>query len=204
MKTILKILLIGLLTVQCFAQTTTIASKRNIASGVGGGGSETLIDSYSESLGDGYSTVSEAKSIGQTFLGNGMKLSSCKFFLTNYNHETLGNAVVKLYGHSGTFGSSGVPNGILLATSSSTDLSAVPYYPSFILTEFVFDRTFTLVNGTHYTLCISFDGVGSNAIAVEYSFSSPTAPGNLVLSNNGIDWTAYAGGDACFYVYGVN
>ena len=90
-------------------------------------------------------------------MGNGLKLSSCKFYLgTYYLTPMVGNIVVKLYDHMGTFGSTGKPGGTLLATSNPVDISTLPGYPNHALVTFTFDGTFTLEDNTPYVLCLSY------------------------------------------------
>ena len=96
----------------------------------------TIIDSYSESnqtstliLHNGNITKD-----GQTFLGDGRTLDNCKF-LFKKRISPAGNAVVKIYAHSGTFGIDGVPTGSALATSENLDVStlttnSVPLIPA--------------------------------------------------------------------------
>ena len=61
--------------------------------------------------------------VGQSFTGNGLILNSAEFYLKKKGSPT-GNAVVKIYAHSGTYGTSSVPTGSALATSDNFDVSA--------------------------------------------------------------------------------
>jgi hypothetical protein len=69
-------------------------------------GTNTLIDSYSETNQNSTVTISAGlatKMVGQSFTSNGWVLSSCKFYLRKNNSPT-GSVYAKLYSHTGTFG----------------------------------------------------------------------------------------------------
>ena len=74
-----------------------------------------VADSSSTSAGE--STVySDVPGTGQSFTGNGGTLDSCVFELGKSGSPT-GNAVAKIYNHTGTYGTSSKPTGAALATS---------------------------------------------------------------------------------------
>jgi hypothetical protein len=170
---------------------------------------ETLVASYSESNNSAYD-VSFAygdSSIGQGFLGNGSKLSSCKFYIGAYYIIPLtGNAIAKLYAQdTGTFGSTGKPgmSAIPLATSDLVDVSTLPGWPNRVLTTFTFDGSFTLENGTPYFICIErIGGDDSHQIDIGVDTSAPTADGNSVTTEAKLHWAPLETMDVCFYVYG--
>jgi hypothetical protein len=166
---------------------------------------ETLIDSYSESNRNTHAEIYSGSntSMGQSFIGTGLKLTKSKFYLSIYYQlPATGNIVSKLYGHTGTFGTSSKPDGNLLATSNSVDISTLSLYPTFALTSFIFDGTYTLGNGTDYVICVEYSGgdVG-HALSVGIDSTSPTHPGNESYFP-GTVWTALNTIDVCFYIYG--
>jgi hypothetical protein len=156
--------------------------------------------SYSESNQDGTVDVNNVTiGIGQSFTGTGGVLSSCQFYLKKSGTPT-GNAVAKIYAHSGTFGTSSIPTGAALATSDNFDVSTLT--TSFALTTFTFSNNtnwFTLVNGTNYVVTIEYTGTASNFIQVGYDGSSPGHGGNY-SSLVTVTWTPLATRDVCFYV----
>lgn len=163
---------------------------------------ETLVDSYSESNQDsnwGIASVTPTAR-GQTLTAIAGNLSSCKFYLKKYGSPT-GNAVAKLYTHSGTYGTSGVPTGAALATSDNFDVSTLTTSYQLIKFTFTGAQQYTLVNGTYYCIAIEYGGGdGSNYVLLGGDISSPTHSGNsfrYVAPN----WIASTTNDMCFYVY---
>ena len=163
-----------------------------------------LIDSYSESNQDWSSSVQTTYISGQSFTNvNPIILDSCKFYIKKSGSPT-GNAVAKIYAHTGTYGTSSVPTGSALATSDNFDVSTLS--TSYGLSTFNFsgaDRI-TLSANTYYCIVLVYSGgSSSNRIDLAEDDSSPTASGNKVSSSNsGSTWSATSGYDVCFYVYG--
>lgn len=124
--------------------------------------------------------------IGQSFTGDGGYLAYVVLFPSKTGSPT-GSMVAKLYAHSGTFGTSGVPTGEPLATSrESTYLGYTSLnFPTPVLTE----------DGTKYVLVLEFTGGdASNYIYEDVDNTSPTHEGNLSTYNG--SWSATAG--ACW------
>jgi len=163
-----------------------------------------IIDSYDESNYDGDgSPVIEA---GQSFTGDGSVLDSVSFYLGKIGSPT-GNAVAKIYAHSGTYGTSSVPTGAALATSDNVDVSGIPSGTEWVNStewvNFTFsgDDKITLTNSTYYV--VTFfppEYVVDNEISIGADISSPTHSGNFCNYDGG--WTGYGVYDLCFYVYG--
>ena len=158
---------------------------------------ETLLDSYSTSNSDGeFLTYSAGPEVGQSFLGNGLELIGASFYLSK-NSAPTGSMYAKLYAHSGTYGSTGVP-GSSLATS--TAISVASLTTSLAVTQFEFDGTYTLVNTTPYFIVVSYSGGdGSNYLKVGRDASSPAHAGNSARNTG--SWAADSGTDVVFYVY---
>jgi hypothetical protein len=178
------------------ADNTTNAAVYNAAT-------PTTTASYAETNQSGTTSLYSGSTVGagQSFTADGKILSACRFHLKKTGSPT-GNAVCKIYAHSGTLGSSSIPTGAALATSSTLDVSTLT--TSYVLTEFKFTGTsnvITLTNATNYVLAIEYSGgsVG-NTLDVGTDTSAPTAPGNF-STYNGSSWTAVSGTDACFYLY---
>jgi hypothetical protein len=119
--------------------------------------------------------------ISHSFTGDGTKLARVKFRLSKTGSPT-GNVTCELRAHSGTFGSSSVPTGSSLDTSTTTiDSSTLSPTPE--EKQFLFSQAVTLVNGTHYTVVILFGG-GSSGNTVDVRGGNGVS-GNLATSTGG-------------------
>jgi hypothetical protein len=161
----------------------------------------TTIDSYSEAnysytLPLGFRTEGH----GQSFTGNGTTLDYVTFYLRKYGNPT-GNAVAKIYTHSGVYGTSSVP-GTLLATSDNFDVSTLTTSETLINFTFSGAEKIVLGNGVYYILTIEYyDGLNYfDIIGLAEDTSEPSADGN-VCSLSSTNWSPYSGDDLCFYVY---
>ena len=155
-------------------------------------------DSYSESNRDGDEQLNDTDfAVGQSFNGNGGVLGHVYFVLSKSGTPT-GNMVAKIYSHSGTYGTDGVPDA-LLATSkvlSVADLDGTP-----TLTKFIFPlaEQITLANGTKYFAVLEYlDGTSSNYVLWGRDASSPSHGGNIATYTS--SWAYDATKDGCFYV----
>src|SRR5688572_28958602 len=85
-----------------------------------------VIDSYSEANRDGSTAIhgGGVEGMSQSFTGNGGTLGSVRLQLNKTGSPT-GTAVVKVYAHSGTFGTDSVPTGAALATSDTFDVATL-------------------------------------------------------------------------------
>lgn len=163
----------------------------------------TLIDSYSETNQDGTVEIYNGfiTAYAQGFTGASYNLDSCKFYLKK-NGSPTGNAVAKLYTHTGTFGSTGTPTGAALATSDNFNVATLT--TSYQLITFTFSgvNRYSLVAATKYCIALEFSGGdGSNVVHSGVDNSSPSHGGNDAYYFGG-SWTPQAGQDLCFYVYG--
>lgn len=163
--------------------------------------SEILMDSYVESnyskayaLYSGYLIAR-----GQSITGDGNKFNKATFYLRKVGSPT-GNAVAKLYTHSGTFGTSSIPTGSALVTSNSFDVSTLD--TSMSLQNFDFSVPYTTTESVYYVLTIEYDGGDiNNSVEVGHDNTSSTHGGNRCYSADGASWT-YNTGDMIFYAYG--
>lgn len=166
----------------------------------------TLLDSYPESNadpGEGSIRYTGVLKVGQSFEGNGKTLDSAKFFIRK-NGNPPGNVVVEVFAHSGTYGSSSVGTGSVLATSDVVSASSLP--SSLGLVEFLFSEAqrILLENGTQYVIVVSYSDVGSdisNDLRYVWDASSPSHAGNYLYYSEGGGWGYIAGRDLPFYVY---
>jgi len=150
--------------------------------------------SSQNNLGDAY--IGES----QSFNGTGINIYSASFNVKKVGTPT-GNAYIKLYTHSGTFGTSSVP-GVLLTTSDAIDVSTIgtsDFEDKSAL--FTLLNRYFLVNGTHYCIAIEYDGGDvDNYLNVRFS-STSVCDGNYARKSSG-SWAASADRDYKFAVYG--
>lgn len=166
-----------------------------------------LIDSYSESNYSGWDRLNDDNGNiwGQSFTNtNSVTLDSVKFYLSNndtggYTHS--GSAVAKLYLMAGTWGSTGVPTGSVLATSDTYDTSSLG--SSFGLVTFSFSGANRIVLSatTYYVIVLNFSpSTGGDAILFGYDNTSPTFVGNACDYLGA--WYYNLSERFIFYVYG--
>lgn len=164
-----------------------------------------LMDSYPNSNDAGGTTplssnAAQWQADGQSINGTGEKLYSVKWRIKKDGSPT-GNAVAKVYAHSGTYGTSSVPTGAALATSANLDVSTLTTSMQDI--EFLFSgaNQITLTSGTKYFISIEYSGGdASNCVRLATDNTSPTHAGNEA-SYQSSAWTAASGYDNIFYLY---
>jgi len=157
-----------------------------------------VIDSYSGSN-NGTIVLGSADNdgAGQSFTGDGNPAYTCMFIIRKVLNPT-GNAVAKIYAHTGTFGTTGIPTGSALATSDNIDVSTLSINPTEIV--FNFSTAFTTVNTTNYFVTVEYSGGdASNNIDVQYDGTSPSHGGNTAVLDAG-SWTANSTRDHTFNV----
>lgn len=142
-------------------------------------------------------------SVAQSFTGDGRTLDRAKFYICKVGNPT-GNVYVKLYEHTGTFGTDSKPTGAALATSDAIDISGatIPSDPNPGWVEFHFSTPYTLVNGMKYCSAIEFNG--GNSTNKLYVFDSDVGgggadhPGNAAQYALG-SWNAFSAKDLEFF-----
>lgn len=160
----------------------------------------TIVDSYSEPNQDGERTLGVGTNkVGQSFTGIAGVLSQAKLLLKTTLNSS-GIAYVKIYAHTGTYGTSSVPTGSALATSDGFNMSNL--ITSYQLFTFTFSgaNQINLSNGTRYCVVIEFVEEGNGEVKVGLDQSSPTHLGNEFYYYI-TTWYADSGLDCCFYVY---
>jgi hypothetical protein len=158
----------------------------------------TLLDSYGSANWSVDQWLNNTK-MYQSFTtpGSVYKLASCKFYCNRDGSDANQKIRAKLYSHSGTYGSSSVPN-TLLATSSDVNISSVGVGASAWVT-FTFDGTYSLSASTYYCIIIEVDS-GSAALNTGEDNTSPSHGGNDGIWN-GASWDTWSD-DLIFEVYG--
>jgi hypothetical protein len=130
-------------------------------------------------------TLTEA---GQSFTPSSSgNLLTVKFSLDKANSPT-GNAVAKLYNHSGTYGTNGKPTGTALATSDNFDVSTLTTTASLI--TFNFSTTVALSSGTNYFITVEYTGAdATNYIRLYTDNATSPHSGNTATKTSGV-WSS--------------
>ena len=180
--------------------TTGLHVSPRTATGSGTSVVSMVIESQTSSNDGYYDNVNDTvEFFGNSFLGTGLRVASASFRLKRTGTPT-GNAVLKIYSHTGTYGSTGVGS-TLLATSdgvlASTINDATP-----TSTDFTFsgDNAIILTSGTPYVIglvCVGADDI-TNWIDVYQSVASAST-GNMV-AKQGVSWSYNANHDCVFSV----
>ena len=158
------------------------------------------IDSYSSSNGDGFAaSYGSNRPIAQTFqLTTQATIDSATFYLAKFGSPT-GSAFFYLYNVTGTLGSTSVPTGTEIATSTSISVSGLTG------TYTAVTRTFTGVTLSPglYAVAVQYTGGdSSNALLASLDTSSPTHAGNYAYKGGTTTWTASTN-DVVFTVTGT-
>ena len=137
--------------------------------------------------------------VGQAITASGTELCSTKFKLKS-NGIITGNAVVKVYAITGSYGTTAVPTGSALYTSNPIDVSVVDSVTANFFT-FRFPTTCAVTNGTHYFISLEYaGGDGSNYLLIDIDNSTVSHSGNAAYYTS--SWTAVASWDCHFVATG--
>lgn len=134
-----------------------------------------------------YSGLKTAVSQSFTWGGTGYELHTSiqQFYKSG---SPTGNVYMKIYAHSGTFGTSSVPTGSALATSDPVDVSTFQTFGDYYVFNFNGANRITLTNGVNYVAVYEYTGGdASNNISIYYEPAS-YASGNYATYNG--SWTA--------------
>lgn len=162
-------------------------------------GGDLISDSYSLSNSNTASSVTPANFRGQTFKGNGSVLKSCEFYLARYNYP-VGDMVVKIYAHTGTFGTDGMGTGDVLAVSEPINANLVTETTaSAFVFSFIGSNCITLEDDTPYAVILCLvENTGSGSISLSIDTSTKTHSGNYCSTFEG-NWS-YTSYDTCFSI----
>lgn len=148
-------------------------------------GDQFLSDIYNDSNQNGDFVLpgpsDDTSRAAQSFTAKGGKLVGASFYLAKDGSPT-GTMVAKLYAHSGTFGSGGVPTGSPLATSGTVDISTLT--GDFASIEFTFtgSNQIQLTPAANYFISFEYAaGNSSNRPKVGNDTTTPTHPGNAAI-----------------------
>lgn len=176
------------------ANADSIRYQIQIATGTGFG----TIDTYALANVDGGGTIPfNGDEIGQSFTGDGSVIGSVTVQLNKSIFSASGDIYIKIYAHSGTYGTSSVGTGSYLAISDAVNTSSFSTGNQDVVFPFSGANQITLSNGTHYVLTVDYDGV--NDLLVRRDTSSPSHSGNHAVLDSGV-WTASTAYDLGFIV----
>lgn len=134
--------------------------------------------------------------IAQSFIGVAGVLDTAYMRFSASVFSASGNVVLKIYAHSGTFGTSSVPTGSALATSDAINANTFPSGANDIEFTFSGAEKITLSSGAEYVLVAEYSG--ANILINQNDNSSPTHGGNAASFNG--SWSADSGRDLIFGV----
>ncbi|MBU1092550.1 hypothetical protein KJ836_02695 [Patescibacteria group bacterium] len=168
----------------------------------------TIVDYYSESNKSSDVHISSVyNNFGQSFTANGGTLSSVVLYLKKTGSPT-GNANIRVYAHSGTYGTSSVPTGTgptngVLATSDNYDVSTISTSYELVTFTFTGDNKISLTDGVNYCLAFNVSYSGIDYIDIGIDGTSPSHSGNYFYydDDSAFAWVADDSMDMCFYVY---
>lgn len=133
--------------------------------------------------------------IGQSFSNGAVaqNLTRTSFRLKKVGSPT-GNLTVKLYAHSGAFGTSSIATGAALATSVNLDVATLT--ASYLEKEIAFTTQYLMDASTNYVISVEYtDGDGSNYVHIEGD-TTGTHAGNRATKTGA--WAANAAEDLWF------
>lgn len=160
-----------------------------------------IIDSYQDTASPGAERLNGTitKSAQSFNASASVELNRVHFYLARVGTLT-GNLTAVLYAHSGTFGTSSVPTGSALATSTTVDVTTLSTSPTFTWEEFTFTTPFTLTKDTKYTLSCESDAGGDGTNYARVAKDQPSGhAGNQ--SDFGASWTASSIDDQLFIAF---
>jgi len=180
--------------------TAVLAQDHNLSSGNITSGSPMLVqfDSYDESNRSTEWGIhrESTDAIAQSITAIGGMLESVELVLRRWGNPP-GDFYIRLYEHSGVFGSSSEPTGtplaeiVIAASSVSTTRRRRTYS---------FSPQYELVDGEHYVISAEYEsGNTSNKIFVGYDDTSPTHDGNMSW-RFGTGWSSNTAWDLVFYL----
>lgn len=159
-------------------------------------------DSYETMASTAYRELdsTRATEVGVSFTSQGGELDTVRFRLAKYGSPT-GNATVKIYAHSGTYGTNSVPTGDALATSDNFDVSTLTTDQQWRTFTFSGANRITLVDDTYYVATVAYSG-GNATNYVRFYRDNTTLghDGNECYYQSG-SWSVSTTRDPIFTVY---
>jgi len=112
-----------------------------------------------------------------------------------------GNAVVRIYAHSGTFGTTSIPTGTALASSDNLDVSTLTTTETETTINFSGANQISLESGINYCFALEYTNDFLTSIAISADSTSPTHSGNgFKKSNSDPLWYEFTDKDIVFQI----
>jgi hypothetical protein len=161
---------------------------------------EIIIDSYKVNVAFLFEMY-DTRLVGQSFdCSPKATLTNVQFKLAKSGSPT-GNAYVKLYAHTGTYGTSSKPTGAAVATSDALDVATLSTSEDYI--DISFSDEYIMSN-KKYCIVFSYDGGDASNYVKLYIKTDGSHGGNAFYSSDGgANYTAYADDDLVFSVTGL-
>jgi len=164
---------------------------------------DTLFDSYDIANCDADASINNGTFLaeGHSFTGKYGKLKSIDVLLAIDDGNPTGNIYIYLYTHSGTFGTSSVPTGDILAISDPVNTANLTATPT--LTKFTFSglNQYRMVEDEKYCFYIHHpEGTATDNCKTRVDANSPSHGGNAFYEDAG-GFTATDEYDLGFYAY---
>ena len=162
-----------------------------------------LIDSCNPTQNASVDFTDTTFTIGQSFTGVATKITSCVFVVKKTSGTLTGNAVAKLYAHSGTYGTDSIPTGSALATSDTVAASTFSDTGDGVHTfTFSEDEQYEMSASTKYCIALEYlNADGSNYISIYGGGDGTDHNGNPFYGDTG-DFNSDNSYDLEFWVYG--
>ena len=132
--------------------------------------------------------------LGQTFKGQGGTLISAQFSIQKQGTPT-DNLYAEVYAHTGTFGTTGLPTGAVLATSDNVDGSTLTTSLAPVVFPFSGGNQITLTENTSYVVVVRRVTPSGNYYFVGGNFlnaNDNTWNVNWLDDGNGVTWNGSA------------
>lgn len=118
------------------------------------------------------------------------------------NGSPSGSFQFTIYAHSGTYGTSSVPTGAVLATSDTVNVSSLTASYATYTTYFTGANAISLTTGQRYVLTCNYANT-SYPNAIFFKNKTPSFHGGNQSYKAGGTWTALSGYDVVFELRGV-
>ena len=134
----------------------------------------------------------------QSITGDGTLLTNVVLKLRKVGSPT-GNAYVKLYAHSGVFGTSSIPTGAALATSEPINVANLQAALTDEKIDFDDSEFYMLTIATKYVIAIEYSG-GTSSDYIELGYDAAGVHSGNMATYAPSTWTPVAADDLYFYV----
>jgi hypothetical protein len=167
-------------------------------------GTSGIIDMYDEINQNTFINIYDRTIVGQSFTGDGQTLDTVSFYLYKMGSPT-GNCYARISGHSGTYGTSSISTGVILATSNPRVTNEITSSYSYFTFTFPEEEKIILESGVNYCVEMFYEYAdGLNRPTLGIDDSSPTHSGNAFrYYPAGLEFIPIANQDLIFRITGT-